>query len=105
MYPYSSPYIIPNNSPHNPFPHSLLRTRQKKASRCRKISMPLASGIRGLGFRVFPLTSDGETPQPASRLAYTLNPIILPGHAAADKEAECYLGSRVGRLQIEGAQV
>ena len=24
MDPYSSPYIIPNNSPHNPFPHSLL---------------------------------------------------------------------------------
>ena len=22
------PYIIPNNSLHNPFPHSLLRTRQ-----------------------------------------------------------------------------
>ena len=30
MDPYSSPYIIPNNSPHNPFPHSLLRTRQSK---------------------------------------------------------------------------
>ena len=29
MDPYSSPYIIPNsNSLHNPFPHSLLRTRQ-----------------------------------------------------------------------------
>ena len=28
MDPYSSPYIIPNNSPHSPFPHSLLRTRQ-----------------------------------------------------------------------------
>ena len=27
--PYSSLYIIPNNSPHNPFPHSLLRTRQE----------------------------------------------------------------------------
>ena len=29
MDPYSSPYIIPNHSPHNPFPHSLLRIRQK----------------------------------------------------------------------------
>ena len=28
MDPYSSPYIIPNSSLHNPFPHSLLRTRQ-----------------------------------------------------------------------------
>ena len=26
--PYTSPYIIPNNSPHNPFPHSLLSTRK-----------------------------------------------------------------------------
>ena len=31
MDPCSSPYIIPNNSPHNPFPHSLLRTRQLKS--------------------------------------------------------------------------
>ena len=29
MDPYSSPSLIPNNSLHNPFPHSLLRTRQK----------------------------------------------------------------------------
>ena len=28
MDPYSSPYIIPNNSPHDPFPHSPLRTTQ-----------------------------------------------------------------------------
>ena len=26
--PYSSPYVTPNSSPHNPFPNSLLRTRQ-----------------------------------------------------------------------------
>ena len=26
--PYSRPYIISNNSPHTPFPHSLLSTRQ-----------------------------------------------------------------------------
>ena len=26
---HSSPYTIPNNSRHNPCPHSLLRTRQK----------------------------------------------------------------------------
>ena len=26
MDPYSSPYIIPNSNPHNPFPHSLQRT-------------------------------------------------------------------------------
>ena len=29
MDPYSSPYIIPNTSLHNPFPHPLLRTRQR----------------------------------------------------------------------------
>ena len=29
MDPYSSPYIIPNNGPHNPFPHPPLRTRQR----------------------------------------------------------------------------
>ena len=28
MDPYSSPCVIPNDSPHNPFRHSLLRTRQ-----------------------------------------------------------------------------
>ena len=28
MDPCGSPYIIPNNSLHNPFPHSLPRTRQ-----------------------------------------------------------------------------
>ena len=27
MDPYSSPYIIPNNNPYNPFPHSRLSTR------------------------------------------------------------------------------
>ena len=32
MDPYSSPYIIPNSSPHNPFPHSLLRTRESFSS-------------------------------------------------------------------------
>ena len=30
MDPCSSPYIFPNNSPHNPFPHALLGTKQKK---------------------------------------------------------------------------
>ena len=28
MDPYSSPYIIPNNGPRNPFPHALLSTRR-----------------------------------------------------------------------------
>ena len=50
MDPYRSPYIIPNNSLHNPFPHSLLRTRQSRAwsfmaGRFR------ASGFRAHGFR------------------------------------------------------
>ena len=33
MDPYSSPYILPKNSPHNPFPHSLLSTRQIECCR------------------------------------------------------------------------
>ena len=31
MDPFGSPYIIRNNRPQNPFPHSLLRTREKMA--------------------------------------------------------------------------
>ena len=30
MDPHSSPYIIPNNDPYYPFPHSLLSTRENK---------------------------------------------------------------------------
>ena len=41
MDPYSSPYIIPNNSPYNPFPHSFLSTRE--------IIMGLALYERALG--------------------------------------------------------
>ena len=40
MDPYSSPYIIPNNSLHNPFPHSPLRTRQLR-HRSPKSPIPL----------------------------------------------------------------
>ena len=50
MDPYSSPYIIPNNCLHNPFPHSLLRTRQfLKGLRSR---IYLEFRVWGLGFRV-----------------------------------------------------
>ena len=45
MDPYTSPYIIPNNSLHNPFPHSLLRTRQPGSSTSR-------GALSGLGFKV-----------------------------------------------------
>ena len=37
MDPYSRPDVTPHNSPHNPFPHSLLRTKQ------------VGLGIRALG--------------------------------------------------------
>ena len=39
---YSCPYIIPNNSPHNPFPHSLLRTRQplSPVDLAREVALP-----------------------------------------------------------------
>ena len=38
--PYSSPYIIPSNSLHNPFPHSLLSTRQSKLSPSEELRLP-----------------------------------------------------------------
>ena len=41
MDPFCSPYIIPDSSPHNPFPHSLLRARKFRGP-----------GFRGLGFSV-----------------------------------------------------
>ena len=47
MDPYSSPYIIPNSSLHNPFPHSLLRTRQ--------VSVTGVRGVKGLGFTGNPI--------------------------------------------------
>ena len=72
MDPFSSPYIIPNSSFHNPFPHSLLRTRQQfklteqgllrlyrkaPASGGRRDFGGLRFGLRwgfvGLGFRGF----------------------------------------------------
>ena len=51
MDPYGSPHIVPNTSLHNPFPHSLLRTRQQHEAKTRN-------------------------PQPS---AFTLNPVALPG--------------------------
>ena len=53
MDPYSGPYIIPNNSLHNPFPHSLLSTRQSSRGwlRCSVVEgfgVPL-SGFKVLG--------------------------------------------------------
>ena len=41
MDPYSSPYIIPNSSPHNPFPHSLLSAKEF-----------FDPGLGGLKFRI-----------------------------------------------------
>ena len=51
MDPYSSPYIIPNNSPHNPFPHSLLSTRQFGVG-LGAVDIGLRFRIQGLGVRV-----------------------------------------------------
>ena len=42
---YSSPYIIPNNSLHNPFPHSLLRTRQNKQALPLEVLLDDLAGI------------------------------------------------------------
>ena len=56
MDPYYSPYIIPNNCRHNPFPHSLLRTRRtlgRIALLENLIPKPLdLTRFQGLGFRV-----------------------------------------------------
>ena len=47
MDPYSSPYIIPQNSPQYPFPHSLLRTRQSSdfLRSCPAKAQPLACSV------------------------------------------------------------
>ena len=37
MDPFSSPYIISYSSPNNPFPHSLLRTRQTTQAQARPV--------------------------------------------------------------------
>ena len=51
MDPHSSLYIIPNDSPHNPFPHSLLRTRQKinRFLAAARLEERVAGLIRELG--------------------------------------------------------
>ena len=46
MDPYSSPDIVPNNSPHNPFPHSLLRTRQP-AKNLKHLQYNLIATLKG----------------------------------------------------------
>ena len=54
MDPHSSPYMIPKNSPPNPFPHSLLRTRQY-GLRFWETPQAQSSGPRidpSVGFRV-----------------------------------------------------
>ena len=51
MGPKSSPYTIPNNSLHNPFPHSLLRTRQSCAWPCLPYSVHCACHLVVLRFR------------------------------------------------------
>ena len=48
---YSSPYIIPTSSPHKPFPHSLLRTRQTLVR-----TVPV--GCRAQGFKFWSLGSN-----------------------------------------------
>ena len=42
MDPYSSPYMIPNYNPYNPFPHALLSTRE---SLCLSLSFLAASEL------------------------------------------------------------
>ena len=46
MDPYGSPYTIPNNCLHNPFPHSLPRTRQSKTPYRSLYRIPYSSLYR-----------------------------------------------------------
>ena len=48
--PIVVPIIIPNNSPHSPFPHSLLRTRQDLGL-IYGVVLKLRVLVWGLGFR------------------------------------------------------
>ena len=52
MDPYSSSNIVPKCSPHNPFPHSLLRTRQKTLNpkAYRFLFHPLENPVKGTPF-------------------------------------------------------
>ena len=51
MDPFSSLYIIPNSSLHNPFPHSLLRTRQSTPVFHRApLLHALAAAVKGGNF-------------------------------------------------------
>ena len=53
MNPYSSPYIIPNNSSQYPFPHSLLSSRELITARPKSnLGIKKGLGFRVLGFRV-----------------------------------------------------
>ena len=44
--PYSSPYIIPNTSLHNPFPHSPGRTRQKRREEAASAERRRVTGVQ-----------------------------------------------------------
>ena len=57
MDPYSSPYIIHNNTPHNPFPHSLLRIRQNIRT-APATWAPLSRGSSVRPQEVLPLPAD-----------------------------------------------
>ena len=54
MDPYSSPYIIPNNNPYNPFPHSLQSTRETRDKKdCMILDHYHRVGVLlSLGFRL-----------------------------------------------------
>ena len=52
MDPYSSPYIIPNNRPQYPFPHSLLSTREYRDLQVF-LERGRGLGVEGFGFRGF----------------------------------------------------
>ena len=56
MDPYSSPYIIPDNSLHNPFSHSLLSTRQFRVGGFWIFGLRVgaSNGVYGLGLSAVP---------------------------------------------------
>ena len=52
MDPYSSPYIIPSHSLHNPFPHSLLPARESVESLKCRLTTGAPAGTKQAAVRI-----------------------------------------------------
>ena len=61
MDPYSSPYIIPNNNPYNPFLHSLLSSRRSATWRFRITITKASDPVRSLNVLIIELQEAGAS--------------------------------------------